>query len=126
VEFSIDFAGDPQDVTITASGAADTAGFAELDERLLADPRFRPGLAYLVDLSAVDADAIPQTDVERIAARGAETTWHYPPRAVAVVASNPKTLEQAQLAIAYMGGRKSNHRAFATRDEAVAWLREQR
>ena len=126
MEFTIEFAGEPQDVTIVASGAADPTGFELMNERLMSDPRFRAGLSYLIDLSDIDVTALPASDVEHIAERGSVSTWHYPPHAVAVVASNPETLAQAQLAIAHMGGRKSGHRAFATRDEAIAWLREQR
>ena len=125
MEFTIEFAGDPQDVTIVASGAADPAGFELMNERLMSDPRFRAGLSYLIDLSGIDVTALPPSDVEGIAERGSVNTWHYPPRAVAIVASNPETLAQTQIAIAHMGGRKSGHRAFATRDEAIAWLREQ-
>jgi hypothetical protein len=94
VKFSIEFGGDPQDVTITASGAADPAGFASMNERLMSDPRFRPGLAYLIDLSGVDVTELPQADAEQIAERGSENTWHYPPRAVAIVATSPRTLAQ--------------------------------
>ncbi|HEY8030690.1 MAG TPA: hypothetical protein VIE38_14440 [Gaiellaceae bacterium] len=125
MEFSIEFGGDPQDVTITASGVGDLASFASLNGRLLADPRFRAGLSYLIDLSELEVAELPQEDVEQIATVGNESTWDYPPRAVAMVATNPTTHEQVQLAIAYMGGSKSGHRVFATRDDAVAWLREQ-
>jgi hypothetical protein len=126
VEFTIEFGSDPQDVTINASGAADPAGFELMNERLMSDPRFRPGLTYLIDLTGLDVTALPPSDVEQIAERGNVNTWHYPPRAVAVLATSPETLAQTQLAIAHMGGRKSGHRAFATRDEALVWLREQR
>ena len=125
MEFSIEFSGDPQDVTITASGVGDLAGFATLNERLLSDPRFRAGLSYLIDLSGLEVAGLPQEEVEQIAGVGNESTWNYPPRAVAMVATNPATHAQAQLAIAYMGGSKSGHRVFAEREEAVAWLREQ-
>ena len=125
MEFSIEFGGDPQDVTITASGAGDLAGFASLNERLLSDPRFKAGLSYLIDMSDLEVAELPAYDVEQIAEVGNESTWNYPPRAVAMVATNPATREQAQLAIAYMGGSKSGHRVFATREEAIAWLREQ-
>jgi hypothetical protein len=122
VEFSIEFGGDPQDVTITASGVGDPTGFVSLNERLLADPRFRAGLSYLIDLSELEVAELPQHDVEQIAGVGTASTWDYPPRAVAMVATNPATRAQAQLAVAYMGGSKSGHRVFATRDEAHEWL----
>ncbi|HEY4413071.1 MAG TPA: hypothetical protein VGN06_08755 [Gaiellaceae bacterium] len=125
MEFSIEFAGDPQDVTVTVSGPGDLAGFALLNERLVSDPRFRAGLSYLIDFSELEVAELPQEDVEQIAGVGGESTWNYPPRAVAMVATNPTTRAQAQLAIAYMGGSKSGHRVFATREDAVAWLREQ-
>ena len=123
MEFSIAFGGDPQDVTITATGPADPAAFVRMNEKLMADPRFRPGLSYLIDLSGLDAAGLPSVDVEQIAEHGAVNTWHYPPRAVAVLATDPQTFNQTQLAIAHMGGRKSGHRAFADLDQALDWLR---
>jgi hypothetical protein len=125
VEFSIEFGGDPQDVTITVSGVGDLAGFASLNEALLSHPRFRSGLSFLIDFSDLEVAELPQEDVEQIAEVGNESTWDYPPRAVAMVATNPATRAQAQLAVAYMGGRKSGHRVFATPEEAVVWLRGQ-
>jgi hypothetical protein len=125
VEFSIEFGGDPQDVTITASGTGNLLGFATLNERVLADPRFRAGLSYLIDLSDLEVGDLPPDEVEQIAGVGNESAWNYPPRAVAMVATNPETREQAQFAVAYMGGAKSGHRVFASREDAVAWLREQ-
>jgi hypothetical protein len=124
VEFSIEFGGDPQDVTIAVSGVGDLAGFASLNEAVLSDPRFRVGLSFLIDFSELEVAELPQHEVEQIAGVGTASTWDYPPRAVAMVATNPATRAQAQLAVAYMGGSKSGHRVFVTREEAVAWLRE--
>jgi hypothetical protein len=65
-----------------------------------------PGFSYLIDRSDLEV-------------------WTYPPRAVAMVATNPARREQAQLAVAYMGGSTSGHRVFASGEDAIAWLREQ-
>jgi hypothetical protein len=77
MDFTIEFGGRPQDMTITTSGTADVAGFSRMNSALTSDPRFRSGMAILVELSALDC------------------------------------------------GSKSHRRLFATRDEALAWLREQ-
>lgn len=124
MQFSIEFGGDPQDVTITATGPADPAAFVRMNETLESDPRFKAGLTYLIDFSGLEAAHLPPSDVEQIAARGTESAWHHPPRAVAVLAPDPRTFNQTQLAIAHMGGRKSGHRAFADLDEALDWLRD--
>jgi hypothetical protein len=54
-----------------------------------------------------------------------ERDWTYPPRAVAIVARDARTLEAARAYRAYLGGSKSNRHVFTTRAEAVAWLDEQ-
>ena len=38
MEFAVEFGGEPQDVTVTASGVADVAGLRELVRTLAASP----------------------------------------------------------------------------------------
>ena len=44
MEFTIEFGGDPQDVTITLSGVATPGSFRRFNEARLSDERFRKGL----------------------------------------------------------------------------------
>jgi hypothetical protein len=126
VDFTIEFGGEPQDVTITTSGVADTAGCLGLYTRLASDPRHRRGLLILADHSTLDTSELTDLDIERIAAAVSTSEWHAPPRAVAILVASPRAVDQARLAIAHMGGSRSNRRVFTSHAEAVAWLREQR
>jgi len=126
VDFTIEFGGEPQDVTITTSGVADVGGSARLYAELVSDPRHRRGLLVLADHSALDTSELTDLDIERIAAAVSTTEWAAPPRAVAIVISTARALDHARLAIAHMGGSRSNRGVFSSRTQAVAWLQEQR
>ena len=126
VDFTFDFGGDPQDVTITASGIADVAGLLHINAELRSDPRFRANMLILYDLSELDMARLSEVDMEQISAPIAVRDWDVPHRAMAVVAPNPQGLDRVRLAIAHLGGKRSRRRVFASRDDAIAWLREQR
>jgi hypothetical protein len=49
-----------------------------------------------------------------------------PPLAVAIVAPDPRTFEDAVIARAHLGGQISRRAVFASREEALVWLNEQR
>jgi hypothetical protein len=126
VDFTIEFGGEPQDVTITTSGVADLAGSERLYAELVSDPRHRRGLLVLADHSDLDTSGLTDVDIERIAAAVSTTEWAAPPRAVAIVVSTARALEHARLGIAHMGGSRSNRRVFPSREQALAWLQAQR
>jgi hypothetical protein len=127
VEYSIEFGGDPQDVTITCSGRADIDGIKRLNEQLVSDFRFRPGMAMLVDSSALDTGRFSDGEMQEMTERVLERDWEFPPRAIAVVLPAPLTRELDRKwttfveVVDVLGSRR---RMFGTRHEAVAWLRE--
>lgn len=127
MEFTIEFGGDPQDLTITMSGSADLAGFRRVTAELLSDPRFRAGMAILVDHSALDPTPLSRRDVPEAADPILERDWNFPPRAVAIVVpSTPHALELAERGLAYMSVLNLPRRVFYSRDEALPWLRKQK
>jgi hypothetical protein len=126
VEFAIEFGGDPQDVTITTSGLADVAGFKRLTQELVSHPSFRPRLAILVDNSALDETRMSERDAEEAVQPLLERDWNFPPQAVAIVVSTPHSFARAGLAAAYLGVLKAPRGIFYSREEALAWLREQK
>lgn len=126
MEFAFEFGGAPQDLTITASGIADVAGYQRMYSELVADPRFRPGFLILVEQSALDLSHCSDDEIEQIAASLAERDWRYPPRAVAIVASTRESSEGARLGIVFLGGSHSHRRLFTSDEEALAWLSERR
>jgi hypothetical protein len=126
VEYSIEFGGDPQDLTITMSGRADVEAFGRVTAELVADPRFRAGLTILVDHSALDLTPLSDGDVPKATDALLERDWNFPPKAVAIVAPpTAHALEFAERGVAHMSVLQRPRRVFRSRDEALIWLREQ-
>jgi hypothetical protein len=125
MEFTIEFGGGPQDVTVTTFGIADVDGSRRLYAALASDPRYRAGMLILADHSALEMSRLTDLDLERIAAAITESDWNLPPRAVAIVTPNLEAHVRAREAVAHLGGSRSNRRVFIAREQAVAWLSEQ-
>ena len=126
MSFELAFGGDPQDLTITLSGRADPAGVRRLDAALRADPRFKPGLAILVDLTELDTSGLTQESLPGLTELVLQRDWITQPLGVAIVAPDPATFETAPLYRAHLGGTRARRRVFADATAAAAWLREQR
>jgi hypothetical protein len=126
MSFELAFGGDPEDLTITLSGRADSAGLEQLNAALQADPRFKPGLAILVDVSRLDASGLTQASLIDASELVLLRDWSARPLAVAIVAPDPATFATAAHYRAHLGGTRSRRRVFADATDADAWLRQQR
>lgn len=125
-EFTFAFGGDPQDLTITLSGAVDAPGLKRLNDALVADPQFRPGLAILVDVTALDTSRLDEDELFTGVGPVVERDAGSPPRAVAIVVSDDETFAKAVHYRAHLGGSSSRRRIFTDRGDALAWLETQR
>jgi hypothetical protein len=121
MEFAVEFGGEPQDVTVTASGIADVAGLREIVTTVAADERYRAGLLVLYELSGLDMSGISDDELERVTETVMERDWRSQPRAVALVVGE-RAVEITRLGIAHLGGSRSRRRVFTSYDDAVAWL----
>jgi hypothetical protein len=126
MKFTIEFGGDPQDVTVTFSGVADLPGFRRYNDTLASDPRFRAGMMILVEASALDTSQMSSESVQAASEPVSERDWHHPPRAVAIVAPDRRTFDDFGYARAHQGGSRSRRRIFRSREAALDWLNEQR
>jgi len=126
VEYTIEFGGEPQDVTVTQWGTADLETLRKVNAELTSNPRYRGGLLILFEDSHLDLSGLGDGELEQIAAEIVELEWGMPPRAVAIVALSSQTRSRVREVVAHLGGSLSRRRIFTTRDEAIAWLREQR
>jgi hypothetical protein len=126
MDFSFEFGGDPQDVTVTLWGDASAHGLRRMNEELLADGRYVPGLAILVDLTGLDTGRMDDEGLRTATVAIAERDWHTPPLAIALVAPDERTFADARRYSAYLGGSASGRAIFSTREDAIAWLRERR
>lgn len=126
MEYTIEFGGDPQDVTITQRGAADLSSLRKFNADLTEHPRYRGGLLILFENAGLDLSGLSDTELEETAVDVVERDWNSLPRAVAIVAPDPQTHARERQIVAHLGGSRSRRRIFTSREAAVAWLREQR
>ena len=127
MEFEIEFTegAGPADVEIALLGEATLEEFRRFNEILAADPRFRAGLAMLVDVSALDTSALSEQSLAGMSEPIVERDWHHPPAAVAIIAAGERTVGAARTYRAHLGGSRSNREIFETRGQALAWLEQQ-
>jgi hypothetical protein len=126
VEFTIEFGGDLEDATITLSGVATPGGFEDFIEARMLDTRFRTGMLILVDASQLDTSAMSGEMLQAAMEPLLEREWRNPPQAVAILAPDAATFQDAVITRAHLGGASSRRSVFASREEALAWLKEQR
>ena len=126
VEYTIEFGGDPQDVTVTQRGAADLRSLRQFNADLVGHPRYRGGLLILFENSDLDLSGLSDAELEETAIDVIERDWDASPRAVAIVAPDPQTHARERQIVAHLGGSRSRRRIFTSGEAAVAWLRDQR
>ena len=126
MEFTIEFGGDPQDVTITLSGVATPGSFRRFNEARLSDERFRKGLVILLDASSLDTSQMSEVMFQEAVEPMLEREVNHPPLALAILAPDARTFKDAVLTRAHLGGVSSHRGVFASREHAVSWLSQQR
>ena len=126
MEYTIEFDGEPQDITITQRGAADLRTLWQFNADLMAHPHYRGGLLILFENSCLDLSGLSDSELEQTAIDVIEREWAAAPRAVAIIAPDPQTNAREREIVAHLGGARSRRRIFTSREAAVAWLREQR
>jgi hypothetical protein len=123
---TFDFAGKDADVTVTTSGVADAAGFAQMNDELVAHPRFRPGMSILVDHSALDVTSLRAGDVQAIAQAVTAMASSIGPGSIAIVAPTKVGFGVARMSEGLAGPAELRTRTFRSRTAAVEWLRDER
>jgi hypothetical protein len=121
VNYSIEFGGVPQDVTITTFGMADADGLIGFVRDLVANPRFRPGMLILVDHMSIDASKLTGADV-----RAQAGVVKLGPSKVAIVVPTPLTFGYARMYEHHAAETQLHSRVFYSRRDALAWLESER
>jgi hypothetical protein len=125
MEYTIEFGGDSPGVTFTSSGRADLAVILRANEEFLADPRFRPGMPILADLSALDTSALASSDAKTIGKSYRQLLDRAGESPIAIVVAHPATFGLVRMAEAHAGPPAPHRqRIFYSRAEALAWLRD--
>ena len=125
MNYSIEFGGGPQDLTMTLTGAVDARSIRRFVEDLVAHPEYRAGMLILADLSALDTSGITAEQYESVSDVITGRDHRFPAKAIAIVAPDPRTFHDAVRHRAYVGGSKSRREVFRSRADATAWLAEQ-
>ena len=127
MEYTIEFGSSPQDVTITSTGLADAEGLVGLVRDLVSNPRFRPGMLMLEDLTAIDATGVTGSDVRAQADIVIQFGQQIGPSKIAIIAPSTLTFGFARMWEAYVDSRTSiESRVFYSRAEALDWLESKR
>ena len=122
MEYSIQFGGTPQDVTITTSGPGTGDGLTGFVRDLVNDPRFRRGMSILVDHLALDASPLTGADVKRQAELVNQLDETLGPCHVAIVVPSPLAFGFARMYELHAAETQIHSRVFYKRDEAVQWI----
>ena len=122
MEHAIEFGGAPQDVTIRTSGPATAAGLIAFVTDLVADARFRPGMAILVDHSDLDARPLTGADIRAMADVVTRLDERIGTSRVAILVPNPLTFGYARMYELHAAETQLHSRVFYSRDDALKWL----
>jgi hypothetical protein len=126
VDYSIEFGGPPQDVTITTFGLADADGLIGFVRDLVANPRFQPGMFILVDHMSIDASKLTGADVRAQAGVVVALAERLGSSKVAIVVPTPLTFGYARMYEHHAAETQLDSRVFYSRRDALAWLESER
>lgn len=122
MEWTIEFGGMPQDVTITTSGPASAEGLLGFVRDLVADRRFRPGMSILVDHLAVDPTPLTGADIRAQAQLVVELDELLGPCHVAIVVPNALAFGYARMYELHAAETQIHSHVFYSRAEGERWL----
>lgn len=122
MNYSLEFGGAPQDLTMTLTGAVDTQSIRTFVVDLVANPEYRAEMLILVDLSGLDTSTITEAEYESVSDVISGRDHRFPAKAIAIVAPGARTFADAVRHRAYVGGSKSHREVFRNREDATAWL----
>jgi hypothetical protein len=126
VEYRIEFGTDgAHDVSISTHGVADVAAFAQLDDELVSDERFAPGMFVLVDDSDLDTTNLRLDEIRLIAGHFEALGDRIGRSTIAIVAGSAATFGQLRQMATLASATPARVSIFTSRAEAVAWLRRE-
>lgn len=127
MEYTIEFGGTPQHVTITATGLADAKRLVSLVRDVVSSPRFRPGMLILEDYLAIDASKVTSSDLRAQADTVIQLSDQIGPSKVAIIVPSPVTFGFARMWQAYVDDRTAmESRVFYSRADGLEWLESKR
>ena len=126
MEYTIEFGGYPQDVTITVTGVADAEGLVGLVHDVVGDPRFRPGMLILEDCLGIDVSQVKASDFRAQADTIIRLDHKIGASKTAIIVPSPVTFGFARMSQAFGESAALEAGVFYSRSEALEWLASQR
>jgi hypothetical protein len=126
VEYTIEFGGEPQDVTIKTSGQANAEGLIGFVTDLVASSQYQRGMTILVDHTGLDASTLTATDVRALADAVLRLDDQIGASKVAIVVPNPLTYGFARMYELQAEAAQVRSSVFYSLSDALAWLERQR
>jgi hypothetical protein len=125
LRYTITFGGGPEDVHVTMSEEVTYEDVTAYLQDLLGDPRWRPGMNLLADVTAVDVAGLTSNDIMRFAELYAEHGTQIGPGRHALVASDPVRFGLSRMwgTYAESSGVEFTSAVFDSVERAREWLR---
>jgi hypothetical protein len=122
MEYVINFVPGREAAIITTSGPASVDRFRHLNQTLVDDPRFQPGMPILIDHTALDASALTATDIRAIGEFVATIGERIGASSIAVVVPDRLTFGFVRMGEMRANQPQLNVRIFYSLADAAAWL----
>jgi hypothetical protein len=124
MRWTVDFAGGPQDVTVTTWGRATREGIFGVNRDLVSDERWLPGMRVLLDCCGLDTEDLDGEDIESIMDLLVSLEGAYGPAMFAILAPDPYAFGVAEVFARNLPQAQFRFHAFSAGVEALAWLGE--
>lgn len=126
MKHSIEFGGNPQDVTITTFGPASAEGLTAFLMELVSNPRFRPGMLILADHTGLDPTTVTAAEVRAQAEIVVGLNGQIGASKIAIVVPSPLAFGWARMYELSAEAAQAESNVFYSRSDALAWLEAQR
>jgi hypothetical protein len=123
VQFAINFGAGQEMVIVTTSGVASVEGFRRLNQTLVDDSRFQPGIPILFDNTSLDTTGLTATEVVQIGQPPVALGERVGHSRIAIVAPDSKAAGDARMSRNYANAPRAGVQIFHSLGAAVGWLR---
>ena len=121
----IEFGESPDGVIVYTFGRADVEGFRALNEALVGDRRFRPGMQILVDHTQLDAGHLTVAEIEEIGRHLLTLAERIGDSPIALIASDALTKLATGASAAHAAAASFNPEIFESLSDGIRWLMQQ-
>ena len=121
----MEFVGSPDGVIVSTFGRADVEGFRALNEALVGDPRFRPGMQILVDHTHLDARYLTCAEIEETGRHLLSLADRIGDSPIALIASDALTKLATEASATHTATALFNPEIFDSLADGLRWLLRQ-